>query len=101
MKTVERMIQKIYPDKWEELEEIDKRYNVVEGRLGFPSKKRYRCITGGHDTDTLIVERQWDSLAAMEATYEKAMLDRDLQALWAEGTSIVQSTQTELYMPLP
>jgi hypothetical protein len=101
MIVIERLIQKIYPDKWAELEEIDKRYDVVEGRLGFPPKKRYRCIYGAHDTDTLIIERQWDSYAAMEATYDKALVDPELQALWAEGTSIVRSTQGELYSPLP
>lgn len=101
MIVIERMIQKIHPDKWAELEEIDKKYDVVEGRLGFPPKKRYRCVSGSHDTNTLIVERQWESFAAMEATYQKAMADPELQALWADGTPIVKSTQIELYRPVP
>lgn len=101
MVTVERMIQKVCPDKWAELEEIDKRYDAVESRLGFPPKKRYRCIMGGHDTNTLIIERQWDSLAAMEAAYEKAFADPEHQALNEEVTSIIKSTQLEAYMPLP
>jgi hypothetical protein len=63
MVIVERMIQKIRPNKWAELEAIDKKYDVVESRLGFPAKKRYQCIVGGHDTNTLIVERQWESFA--------------------------------------
>jgi hypothetical protein len=100
MIVVERQIQKIYPDKWAELEKIDKKYDGVEGRLGFPPKKRYRCMFGLHDTDTLIIERQWESLAAMEAAYDKGAADQELQALWAEGTSIVRSTQFELYGPL-
>ena len=101
MIVIERMIQKIYPEKWAELEDIDKKYDVVEGRLGFPPKKRYSCGAGSHDSNTLIIERQWDSLAAMEATYDKALVDPELQALWAEGASIVRSTQAELYFPLP
>lgn len=101
MITLERMIQKIYPGKWAELEELDKRYDVEESRLGFPPKKRYQCIMGGHDTNTLIVERQWDSLATMEATYEKAFADPEIQKLGEEGISIIKSTQFEIYMPLP
>ncbi len=101
MITLERMIQKVHPGKWTELEEIDKRYNVVESRLGFPPKKRYHCIMGGHDQNTLIIERQWDSLAAMEATYEKAFADPEFQALGEEVTSIITSHQIELYTPLP
>ena len=100
MIAIERMIQKVSPDKWAELDEIDKRYDAVESRLGFPPKKRYRCIMGGHDWNTLILERQWDSLAAMEATYEKAFADPEHQALNEEVTSIVKSTRGEVYMPL-
>jgi hypothetical protein len=98
---VERLIQKIQPGKWADLEELDQKYDVVEGRLGFPSKKRYRCIAGGHDDNTLIIERQWDSLAVMEATYHKASADPELQTLWLEGASVVKSNRVELYMPLP
>jgi hypothetical protein len=101
MVLVERMIQKVRPGKWAELEAIDKKYDVVESRLGFPAKKRYQCMVGGHDTNTLIVERQWDSLAAMEATYEKAFADPEHQALGEESTSSVKSAQVEMYMPLP
>ena len=102
MVAIERMIQKIYPGKWTELEEIDKKYNAVESRLGFPpTKKRYQCMIGGHDSNTLIIERQWDSLATMEATYEKAFADPELQALQKEGTSIIESSLIEVYAPLP
>jgi hypothetical protein len=101
MVAIDRMIQKIYPGKWAELEEIDKKYTAVENRLGFPPKKRCTCILGSHDSNTLIVERRWDSLAAMEATYEKAFADPEHQALQKEVTSIVKSTQWEVYTPLP
>jgi hypothetical protein len=101
MIVVERQIQKIRPDKWAELEEIDKKYNAIEGRLGFPPKKRYRCLVGGHDTNTLIIERQWDSLAAMEAAYEEISADSEWEGLQAETASIVKSAQFELYAPLP
>jgi len=94
--------QKIRPGKWAELEEIDKKSNAVESRLGFPpTKKRYRCYFGGHDTNTLIVEYQWDSLAAMEAVYEKALADSEWQGLEAETVSIIESNQIELYAPMP
>jgi len=101
MVTIERLIQKVFPGKWAELEEIDKRYNAVESRLGFPPKKRYQCMMGGHDTNTLIIERQWDSLAAMEAAFEKVLADPEWQALNEEGASIVKSSQWEVYTPLP
>lgn len=50
---------------------------------------------------TLIIERQWESFAAMEAAYEKALADPEWQALGAEGTSIIESDRHELYVPRP
>jgi hypothetical protein len=101
MVVVERLIQQIHPDKWEELEALDKKYNAVEARCGFPAKKRYRCFVGGDNTNALIIERQWESLAAMEAAYEKVFADPEWNALGTEGISIVKSDRHELYAPLP
>ena len=99
---VERLTQKVLPGKWATLEEIDKKYQAVEQRLGFPSgKKRYQCLIGSHDSNTLIIERPWDSLAIMEATYAKAFADQEWQALNQEGVSIIASSQVEVYGPLP
>lgn len=102
MKVLQRQIQQIRPGKWSDLEEIDKRFNVAESRLGFPpNKKRYRCYFGGHNVNTLIVEYEWDSLAALETAYQNAMADPEWQALAAEVESIVKNNQMELYAPMP
>lgn len=98
---VERLVQQVRPGKWAELEALDAKYNAVEGRLGFPPKRRLRCYIGGHITDTLIIERQWASMATMEATYEKAFADPEWQALSAEAVTIIKNDQHELYAPLP
>lgn len=101
MIVLERMIQKVCQNKWEELEELDKKYSALEKELGFPTKKRYQCIIGGHDFSTLIIERQWDSMAVMEATYEKAFGNAAYQKLNQQSPAIINSTQMELYTPLP
>lgn len=101
MIAIERMTQKIYPGKWAELAELDKKYNDVEMAAGFPPKKRLQCLIGSVDQNTLIIERQWDSLAAMESTYEKVMADPKWQALGAETNSIIQSTQIDVFTLLP
>jgi hypothetical protein len=101
MTIVERSIQHVRPGKWDALEEIDKRFDAAERRLGFPHERRLRCYSGGHDTNTLIIEYEWESMAAMEAAYERAMADPELQALGAELDSIIDSDQVELYALLP
>jgi hypothetical protein len=101
MIAVERQIQKVRPGKWAALEEIEEKFAAVESRYGFPPKKRYQCVFGGHDTNTLIIERQWDSFAAMEAAYEKMFQDAGHKALITEVVEIIESQQIEVYTPLP
>ena len=96
-----RQIQHIYPDKWAELEAIDKKYNVAEARLGFPAKKRYQLLSGTDEVNTLIVETQWPSMANLESTFERALADPEYQALQNGSNSIIKSLHWELYMPLP
>jgi len=94
------MIQEIYPGQNAALEDIDKRYDALEGPLGFPPKKRLWCISGPHTNNTLVIEREWESLAAMEAAYEKAFAHPGLQALGEEGQSIIKNSRIELYTPV-
>ena len=101
MIVLERQIQKVIPGKWAALEEIDKRFSTLENKFGFPPKKRYQYIIGGQDTNTLIIERQWESMAAFEENFTKAMSSPEHQALVAEMENIVSSTQFEVLTPLP
>jgi hypothetical protein len=99
---IERQVQKVLPGKWPAYESVDKKMDALIGRLGFPAKKLYRCIMGGHDfINTLIMERQWESLAAMEAAYGKILVNPEYQALEAELFTVIESGQIEVYRPLP
>ena len=99
-KVLERMSQKIYPTKWLELEELDKKYDAIESKHGYPPKRRYRLFVGGDNTNTIVIEREWESVAAMEAAYEKAFMDPELQALHAEAAEIIAENQIELLLPM-
>ncbi len=100
MVIIERQIQKVRAGKWTELEDLDKQFTAVESGLGFPPKRRYRSLVGGHTTDTLIIERQWGSFAAVEAAYEKAIANTEHQALGQALEPIIESQQIEFYLPL-
>ncbi len=100
MVIVERLIQKIRPGKWEELEELDKENTIIESRHGYPPKRRYTYISGGQDLGTLVIERQWDSFAAVEAAVEKMMADPEAQALGEKADEIIESTQIEFLTKL-
>ena len=93
--------QKIYEGKWEALAELNKRWDDFEERLGFPPEKRCRCQFGGHDSGTILLLREWESMSAMEATYAKAMADPKWEELWAGTDGIIESGQWEIYMEMP
>jgi len=101
MMIIERQMQRVRSGKWTELEELDKKFIPVESQLGFPARRRCRSLVGGHTTDMLIVERQWDSFAALEAAYEKALMNTEHQALSKDVELILESQQIEFYLPLP
>jgi hypothetical protein len=98
---LERQIQHIYPDKMPALEALDAEFNKVESRFGFPSKKRYLLLAGPDEINTLVVERQWPSMAAMEATWEKVMADPDWQAVYAKSMGTIRDNRWELYRVIP
>jgi hypothetical protein len=96
MKVLERMVQKI--GDWEKIDEMDQKHNAIESNYGFPTKRRYRALAGPHTMDTLIIEREWDSMAAMEEAFTRLMADAKYQALSSSYPGVVVSSQWELYM---
>ncbi len=98
MRIMERLIQKVDRTSWAKKLAIEKRYEIVEARLGFPPSRRYRAFIGANETSTRVIERDWSSLQVYLLTIEKAMADPEHQALGAEQLGIVLSNQVELYI---
>ena len=94
-----RYTQHVRPGKWVELEAINKKFDALEAKFKFPQpKRRLQELIGGHNTDTLNIEYEWESLTKLEATYLPYMNDPEVQALQAELNTIIDSNQTELFM---
>ena len=96
-----RAIQRVANGKWDDLEDIDKKFNQIEEQLGYPPKKCYRCISGSLDTNTIIIEREWESFGKMEKIMTKGFLDPELQKLSKKLDSIIDWQKIELYVPHP
>ncbi|MFX0047270.1 MAG: hypothetical protein ACFE8G_03790 [Candidatus Hermodarchaeota archaeon] len=96
-----RLIQKIANGKWDELEELDKKYTELENNLGYPPKKRFRSLTGAYDNNVIIIEREWQSLSKMEKIMTKGFLDPEITKLDKKLDSIIEWQKTELYVPHP
>jgi hypothetical protein len=97
---VEREIQQVNPARWEQLEVLDKKYDAIESKAGFPPKRRLRSYIGRLDNSTLVIERDWESLSAMEAAYRKVMVDPEWQVLMPALNEIVTRTHVEIYLIL-
>jgi len=98
---IQRLIQRVANGKWDELEEIDKKFNEFEEKLGYPPKKRFRALVGCYDTNVIIIETQWDSLAKMEKLMTKSFLDPEYQKLGIELDKIIEWQKMELLIPHP
>jgi hypothetical protein len=83
-----------------ELEALDKEYEAVESKYGFPPKKRYSLLSGPDEIQTLVIERQWSSMAAMETAFEKVMADPVYQGVTEKSLLLIRDNRWELYSVL-
>ena len=101
MKVIQRGIMKMVPGKMAEAMQLNQKHMAIASRYGMPSLKAYRPFSGGGEyMHTIIFESEWDSLAAMEAFYDKAFADPEMQALMAQWDALLESHEIELYTPM-
>ncbi len=100
MKVMARDIFKILPGKRAEALELDKKERAVFNRLGLNLVvTHYRPFARqGDSMHTLVYHIEFDSLAAMESTMEKAGADPEMREVWAKWAEITESRLLELYM---
>jgi hypothetical protein len=93
---LERRIQKLMKGvKLEQYTEWEKKFDKLEKGLGgCPPKKHLWLMYGGDEFGTIIWEREWDSLAVMEAFYDKFPMDEVTKILEHD---IVSSERVEIY----
>jgi len=102
MKVMARTIMKAVPGKMAELVELEKKHMAIANRVLGISGRCYRRISGGGDTmNTVIVEGEFDSLAAFEAHPQKMGADPEMQALMPKYEGVIESMEVEFYMPVP
>jgi hypothetical protein len=101
MKVIQRGIMKVVPGKMVEAMELMGKHTAVATRLGCPPMKSYHCLSGGGEFfHTIIGEAEWDSLAAMEAFFEKMTADAEMQELMAKWEAVLESHEIEFYLPM-
>ena len=96
MRVLERHIHVLERGAQDAYAAKEKRYQAVEERLGgFPSKRHYLPMSDWSGT-TIVWEREWESMAAMEEAYTS--LTSDPEAKQLSGSSMIVDEQVELYL---
>ncbi len=98
---LQRLIQKIKPDKWDALDAIDKKFDAVKAKYKFPPKKRYRAMFGPLGNNILVIEKEWKSITKMEEATLMAWGDLDEMKLTLELNGIVEGQWNEVYITWP
>jgi len=100
MKVIMRTTVKVVPGKMAEYMEVEKKSQAISDRYGMPPWKRYSCLSGD-SMHTIVYDMEWDSLAAIEAAFEKMFIDPERQELMAKSDAVIVSHKNEFYMPMP
>ena len=100
MKVMFRTTVRIVPGKMAEYMQLEQKRKVFAQRLGMPAERVYMGLSGDA-AHTITYERDWDSLAAMEAALEKMFADPERQQMMADYDGTIISHENELFTPLP
>jgi hypothetical protein len=98
MRIIERRVMKLH-GTFEAFQEQEKRWEALEKRVGgFGPKKHYQLFSGSEDRGTIVWEREWESLATMEAAYGRTFDTDELKAeIHAAMAAIVTTERLEIY----
>lgn len=72
-----------------------------ESIAGWADSEFIRISGGGDTMNTIIVEGEFDSLAAFEAHPQKMGADPEMRALLPKYEGVIESMEVEFYMPMP
>ena len=100
MKIIQRGTMRILPGKMGEAMDLFQKHTTIATRLGCPSMRSYRPLIGNEFFHTIIGEAEWDSMAAIEAFFDKMMADSEMQALMAQWETVLESHVIEFYAPM-
>lgn len=96
-----RSILKVLHGKMEEAMELEKKRMAIANRVLGISPRIYLPFCGGGDTiRTIIIEAEFDSLAALESHTEKIGADPEMQELFPKMAVVIDSVEIELYTPM-
>jgi hypothetical protein len=100
MSIMERCTQEITPEGWKVVGELELTFDAAEEKMGgVPKKRRYLLMYGGLAQGTMVWEREWEGMAAIDAYAAKAATDPDFQAALRRSTGVFVNGRFDLLVP--
>jgi hypothetical protein len=94
---MERCMQKVI-GSFEDVVALEKEFDEIEAKMGnVPTKRRYWAGYGGLDFLTMVWERDWESMAALEAYNEKTMEDPAWKPMFEKAGKVFGDSHREIY----
>ena len=100
MKVMFRTTVKVVPGKMAEYMEVEAQSQAMAGNYGMPPWRRYSPMTGD-SMHTIVYEMEFDSLADLEASFEKMFADPKWKEGMAKSEGSIVSHENEIYTPMP
>ena len=98
MKVIHRGTMKVVPGKMAEAMEIIQQMLAMSGRTW----RCYKPLIGGGDVvHTIICETEYDSLAEVQASWEKSSEGSEMKEIQEKWEAVVESHEAEWYTPIP
>ncbi len=94
---LERCAQKVI-GTFEEALALEKEFDALEAKMGnVPPKRRYYAAYGSLPSGTFVWEREWESMAALEAYQAKTMNDPEWATTLGKAEKIFADFHFELF----
>jgi hypothetical protein len=80
---------------------FEQKFDALEAKMDrVPPKRRDRAAWSSLSIDTFVWEREWDSLATLEAYQQQVVSDPEWASVLAEVPAVMADHHFELYWPL-
>jgi hypothetical protein len=94
---MERCTQKVI-GSFDEVYAIEKEFDELEAKMGnVPAKRRYWAGYGALPFTEMVWERDWESMAALEAYNDITMKDPEWEKMFPKAAKIFGEAHRELY----
>ena len=101
MAIIERHIQTLHTSDIDVYKTWEKGFEAADIKAGgFPRKRHFQVVSGRDAQGTVIWEREWESVSAMDAAYAKDADMPEVQELFKRYRSVLERELMEIIQPV-